>query len=295
MKRVIFILGLSLCVHAAFAQSSEDERTKGTTTKNGQYILPQAGDFAIGIDASNGLKYLGNIFNGNANNNHVNIFSFEDNVFDGQAIFGKYFLTDQSAIRVKLHLGNNSVTDKNFVRDDAAYKADNATEKQVEDSYKTSQTGFGLRAGYELRRGYGRLQGFFGGEAGIGFSSNSKEYEFGNHLHAIDGGATSTIWNSGNSFISSRTLEDKSGTTFSGLIGGFVGVEYFIAPKLSIGGEFNLSIITSSTGEGKTVVESVDFLTTPNTIKKKETESAGRSSSEFSTFSSGSLNVTFHF
>lgn len=306
MKQVILTLGLAVCLTSVSAQSTVEERQQGSTTKSGQVILPQAGDFAIGIDASNGLNYIGNLFNGNNDNVYGSqFFDYQDNVFKGTAIYGKYFLTDNTAIRVKLHLGFGSETKKNLVQDDAAVRnsVTNADEMRVEDSFKDSKTGIGLRVGYEVRRGYGRLQGFYGAEAGLGIQGTSETYEFGNLMYvdnnnSTNNGATSTAWPTMNSSkTNDRTVKNSGGSKFSGLLGGFVGVEYFVAPKLSIGGEFGLGLLFTSTGETKKENEKISQDTNSGKyfVETKETKTAGGSTFAFATNSSASLNITFHF
>ena len=314
MKKLIVTLGLGLCLTSAFAQSTEQERQAGTKTKSGRMILPQAGDIAIGIDAGSILNYVGNTFNGNINNTHgEEIFRYNDNIFRGPAIYAKYFLTDNSAIRIKLHVGFDSKTRTNFVADDAAKRANPDSKAQVEDSFKDSQSGLGLRVGYEIRRGYGRLQGFYGAEVGLGFRGRSHTFDYGNKLN-IDNttpantGATSTnfaqIPSTGLSYSNAtggtfnrnqRYLKNDFGSTFQGFIGGFVGVEYFVAPKLSVGGEFGVGIRFSKTGKGKSEVEFVDYKNGEYFLDTREQEIGGVSSFAFDTNYSAALNLTFHF
>lgn len=293
MKKLFLTLGLGLCLTTAFAQSTEEERTVGTTTKSGQVILPQAGDIAIGIDATGVLEYLGNSFNGKTNNSASNIFNYNDNVFGTNSIYGKYFLTDKTAIRVKLHLGFGSDTQKELVQDDKNVAAN--PDARVEDSYKNSNTALGLRVGYEIRRGYGRLQGFYGAEVGLGISSESHTYEYGNIMDK-DNGATSNNFNGNANSRYDRATKLSSGSTFQGLVGGFAGVEYFVAPKLSVGGELGLGILFKSTGDAKLTTESVKDRGTSNpSVETKETKSAGSSSFDFKANYSAAVTVAFHF
>lgn len=289
MKKLFLTLGLGLCLTAAFAQSTEEDRAMGTTTKSGQKILPQAGDIAIGIDATGALEYLGNSFNGNTNNDASNIFNYDDNVFGNNSIFVKYFLTDNTAVRVKLHMGFDSDTYKMFVIDDKNVATD--PDARVEDSYKNSNTALGLRVGYEIRRGYGRLQGFYGAEVGLGIISESYTYEYGNALES-SGNTTSTNFPGAGVDSKGRNTKRSLGSTFQGLVGGFVGVEYFVAPKLSIGGELGLGLLFENTGKAKVEREYIDG----TDIKTKETEAtAGSSSLEFKANYSAAVTVAFHF
>ena len=49
----------------------------------------------------------------------------------------------------------------------------------------------------------------------------------------------------------------KNGTTFSFGVCVFIGAEYFVLPKMIIGGEFGWGLGLSSTGKSKTTWESI--------------------------------------
>lgn len=78
---------------------------------------------------------------------------------------------------------------------------------------KDISTDIGLEAGYEKRLGKSRVQGFYGLEGGI---STGKEKNSDN---------TNFVF-----------TEDSY---FAVTLDGFIGVEYFVAPKLSLGGQFS--------------------------------------------------------
>ncbi|MCB0380481.1 MAG: hypothetical protein KDD24_04440 [Flavobacteriales bacterium] len=59
-KRLLFVAAI-FAATATFAQD-------GLTSKKGEAYLPEAGDWAIGIDANPFLNYAGNLFNGNTGN-----------------------------------------------------------------------------------------------------------------------------------------------------------------------------------------------------------------------------------
>jgi len=225
MKKIIFSMFLSLCfVFTAVAQFDDVPQTDpNVTNKRGAYLLPDQGDFALGFDATSLL----NLFQGGVS-------------FDQTTIFGKYFLDHDRALRVKLSLGMFNEAHKDF--DDDVTSIATPTPK-VTDIERFSELSLGLSLGYEMRRGHGRVQGFYGGELGFGISSASEKYEWGNKMSAT--------YNPG-----PRPTEEKFGTTFSVGLGGFVGAEYFIAPKLSLGVELSLGLWFSSTGESEKTTES---------------------------------------
>ena len=78
---------ITLTVLMAFTIFVNAQTTTSPTTplvsKKGYTILPQAGDYAIGIDAVPMLKYAGNIFNNTANNTAA--FNFKE----GQSIYSQ--------------------------------------------------------------------------------------------------------------------------------------------------------------------------------------------------------------
>lgn len=273
MRKLTFTLALLLSLTGAFAQGPE--RLIGTTTKSGQFILPQEGDFAIGIDATSFLKYAGNSFNGNTDNNNTNFFDYDGGIFTAPAIYAKYFLSDNSALRLKLNLGFDNDKTSSPVPDV------NADGEFVDDEISISNNVFGLTFGYEWRRGYGRLQGYYGPEIGIGFGSETTSYSYGNSI------------NKNYPVTTPRVTKESQGSLFGFKLGGFVGVEYFIAPKLSIGGEAGLGISTYS--YGKSSVETERWDEENSRIERDKAEGGKSSSFEFKAAYSGSLNLTFHF
>ena len=275
MKKAILTVGLALTTMGLFAQTihfDATDRAIGTVTKSGQQILPQAGDFAIGVDAASFLEYAGGFLSNSGAT--APSFDYTDDVFNAPTIFFKYFLSDESAIRAKLHLGFKSEKRKNQVPEIGV------VDEEVEDVHTLSTNGLGLSVGYEIRRGYGRLQGFFGPEVGLGFKSSGSSYEWGNKI-------------SKDNPLSSRMLETSNPSLFNFRVGGFAGVEYFIAPKLSIGGELGLGLGFGSEGKRKEKSEGWDSVN--NKRETTEVERGGGSNFNFNTGYRASLNVIFHF
>lgn len=284
MKKLLLVTILTFSLSSVFAQSTEEERAMGTTTKSGQKILPQKGDFAMGIDATSFLKYAGNMFNGK-NDNDAPFFEFSDNIFTSPTIYGKYFLEDNRALRVKLHIGFGSETDKTTVsQKPAPDNDDELNPATVTDEKTIKRNGLGITAGYEFRRGYGRLQGFFGPEVGIGFNSSSISYEYGNKMNEEYINANGE---------SSRKTKETNGTTLAFQVGGFAGVEYFVAPKLSIGAEVGLGV--KYTNVGKSEITADIWNADNKSVKEMKREEEGAHSTNFGAAYSAALNVTFHF
>ncbi len=138
MKKYILFASACLLSLNLFAQQDKPEKN----------YLPEEGDVTIGINAIPFLKYLGNCFS-DAGDNTINakkiggVPSVGFPVAPGLqnptiSIFGKYFLTDQTALRLNVGIGIGSKTQRKYVQDDAALAADPLSAAQVEDSYKVS-------------------------------------------------------------------------------------------------------------------------------------------------------------
>lgn len=211
------------------------------TSKKGEMYLPEAGDYAIGIDATPLLNYLGNFIGGaGADDNGAPTFNAHGNeggfASNGVAIYGKQFIDANTAYRAKARIGFNSAKNRSLV-DDLDPAAD--VDAQVEDEAKTSNFGITLGAGLEKRRGNTRLQGVYGAEAMIAFGSSKTAFDYGNSLELMN----------------SQLAEIKNGSTLMFGVGVFAGAEYFFAPKMSIAGEYNFGLNIASTGDGETTVD----------------------------------------
>lgn len=240
--------------------------------------LPEAGDVTIGVNAIPFLNYLGNMF-GKVQDNDINpieiggVPAFNKGVIPGldnptMSIFGKYFLTDKTAIRLNVGIGINSQTQSNYVQDDAALAEDPLSVDLVEDTYKYRNSGISVAVGYEWRRGGKRLQGFWGGQAILAYSNSKHFFGYGNAITELNQNPTSTnIWADADILIdengnpitqpnlntniggNSRLLMQSDGRSWTYGLGGFIGVEYYIAPKISIGCEMSLNLLWTSGGK----------------------------------------------
>ena len=226
--------------------------------------LPEAGDVTIGVNAIPFLNYLGNMF-GKVQDNDINpaeiggVPAFNKGVIPGldnptMSIFGKYFLTDNTAIRLNVGIGINSQTQSNYVQDDAALAEDPLSVDLVEDTYKYRNSGISVAVGYEWRRGGKRLQGFWGGQAILAYSNSKHFLEYGNAITEVNQNPTKHVFAdapllSDDVGGNSRLLMLSDGRSWTYGVGGFVGVEYYIAPKISIGCEMSLNLLWTSGGK----------------------------------------------
>ena len=131
----------------------------------------------------------------------------------------------------------------------------------------------------------------------IGLSGGSSAYTYGNDF-SDDYGTTSTDWGS-NISGGERTLEENPGGTFSLSVRGFIGVEMFVFPKVSIAAEYGWGLGMSSTGDGTSKTEEWGLTNTSATANSKiEHEYATGGSSAFgidTDNNGGQLKIMFHF
>jgi hypothetical protein len=191
----------------------------------------------------------------------------------------------------------------------------------VEDKRKTSDFSIVLGAGLEKRRGKGRVQGVYGAMVNILMGNSTQKMTYGNKMDtgyyfigysglypdtnniSFHRGAISTngsSW-SGSSWSTNRVTSTKDGFQFGIGANVFLGVEYFFAPKMSLGGEFSWGFLFSTTGQSTTEGERIKTNTTPDgstyhTVSSYEEKAAG--SSFFGIDNSntyGAINLTFYF
>lgn len=272
MKKSTIFVALAFCATSVVAQD--------LTSKKGEPILPEAGDWALVIDAKPVLQYAGG-FLSNAGATPFT-WNFPNSMM---TITGKMFIDEKTAYRAKIRIGFGSDKDVVLVNDVTSTTNPVA---QVEDVRKSSYNAIALGAGMEWRRGKTRLQGFYGGEALISFMGGKTTYEYGNALSS-----TNTV-NSSQFGQNSGLLEDKQGSTFGIGLRGFIGAEYFIFPKMSIGGEFGWGLTISSTGEGEATSEAYDSAN--NSVTTTTTATAGGSNFALDTDNMGGMiTLGLHF
>ncbi|MCB9335584.1 MAG: hypothetical protein H6586_05505 [Flavobacteriales bacterium] len=277
-KRLLFVAAI-LTATATFAQD-------GLTSKKGEAYLPEAGDWSIGFDASSFTTYVGNLANGGSNG-ALSMGWMNNSV--GQEIRLKMFKDETTAYRLRGRIGTSSQSSDVLGKYDA--DADPTTaDVDYTVTTKTSQ-GFSviLGAGIEKRRGNTRIQGYYGGEVYFGLLG-------GQTITTDDSRALTDDYTNGGA---ARQTEDKDGSTFTLGLGGFIGVEWFFAPKVSLGAEYGYGLGMTSTGEGETTTERwgipVGSTATTNSLITETTKKGKSSAFAFDTQLRGNINLNFHF
>jgi hypothetical protein len=310
MKKTTLLLASALFAGSTFAQD--------LTSKKGETILPEAGDWAISFDAVPFLNYFGQMFsNAGASSpsaGYTNGYPW--------AIKGKMFKDEKTAYRAGIRLGFGNQTWRNDVGVPLASTATPAVYPNVdpttEDTYKASYNGIVLTGGLEMRRGKTRLQGYYGGELLIGFGGSKDTWTYGNALTAgaapdpnVMVGTADTDWGS-MGFTSNyttdptgtgaRLTESKSSSMMIGLRG-FIGVEYFIFAKISVGAEYGWGFGMTSTKTTQAMESNafangafaVGTFDTENKTNGMAIDSDIQNNTTGLTGGSGSLNIIFHF
>jgi hypothetical protein len=301
MKKINFlliILGVSL---GAWAQ----ETTSAVVTtsepivlksKRGINILPEAKEWALGVSANPFLTYTGSIFSSGGNTSPS--FDFAPNLTNNIAVFGKYMVDAHTAYRVRFNASVNSTAVKRTILQDEVTPDVNYPNFTQDWRKRSSQT-IVLAAGYEKRRGSSRVQGVYGGEVLLGYSNLSDTYEYGNPISQDFNQPTTNNFGSNifPGFATFRKTEENFGGSLFIGARGFIGVEYFIGPKVSLGGEFGYSFVYRSTGKSDFTAEGWNSLT-GSAQKTKVDSNNGNYSSFIGTQLDnldGAINLLFYF
>lgn len=215
--------------------------------KNGITILPKQGDIAIGMSMNPIFTYLGNAFNGNVFNNAPTA-DFLSYPVGTNNIYVKYFLEDKAAVRICFEYSGINEYSSEYVQDDAAILADPLSNAETEDMLNVKGSTIVLGAGYEIRRGDTRLQGYAGGNAYFLIQNSKYLYSYGNPISDLNPQPTSVNW--GNNILpgGGRKTVQNYGQTMGFGLGGFLGVEYFIIPRISLGAELGYGYMYSKDG-----------------------------------------------
>lgn len=272
MKKTILSIVMAAISFAVVAQEN-------MMSKRGTSILPEVGDYAISFDASPFLRYAGSMFSQNGNPSPTADYTY-NNPF---TIVGLYVNAPNSAYRGKVRLGFGS--DKQD--EEVLILGNNPNNLTTTNTVKAKGTNITIGAGLQKSRGKHRLHGVYGADAYIQFGSGlDTTFTYGQ-------GLLDTL---PPQFANPRVTKVNSGSQFGFGVRGFIGVEYFFAPKISINAQYGWGLAIMSTGTGKVTEEYVDNSTgTP--VRKTRDSETGKSSSFGADVDNngGSIAITFYF
>lgn len=220
----------------------------GDDPKEDKVYIPEEGDFAVGFDAAPILGYIGNLFNGNQNNGFGALAGtpftsgndfFNGNIMPDVSIMGKYMFTDNLAVKMNVGLMISSRAERSYTRDDAAGLNNPLSEAKVIDTERYNRTGVSIMLGGEYRLGKRRIQGVLG--AGLLFAAQNENLTniYGNAMTAANQTPSTAITSTAGD---GRVVKRRNdGANFYVGVTGSVGVDWFVAPKISLGAEVNIS------------------------------------------------------
>ena len=280
MRKILIILLSGFLVNTSYAQ---------LTGKNGEEILPKQGNFGITADLTPLVRPL---FNLSINESQHSVALFNN----GKTLGAKYFLKDDLALRAKFRFNRVSTKVKALVTDDLAEVS--AIDPPELDEFATlKEFNSTIILGVEKRRGDGRLQGVFGGETGVLFGNGlSVEYTYANEVTADNVAPLTTDFSNETTILNStatgRIVSQNFGYNFSYILRGFVGMEYYFLPKMSLGLEFAWGMDLSSQKDG---IYSEEFWdTTKSSVVVEENITRGKTSVGFDNYEA-MLNFNFYF
>jgi hypothetical protein len=266
-------------------------RADDLMSKKGSPVLPEPKDWSIGFQADPLLKYFGNLFTKNDNTNtHL-----ESQI--PLTIVGLYVKDEHTAYRLKARIGLTARVTNNFVDDDDYQGA--PPNAKTTDTWKATSTNISLGVGLQKSRGKGRLRGIYGAELAVGFGSSTDTYTYGNSFTADRSDPNSTTdWSSrdtsGNFLsgpVTSRTSQVKNPNQLDFMLNGFIGAEYFFAPKLSFSAEYGWGFLISASGERETFTVTADG----SSGKETSTRNAKSSLMSLDVRDAGALTLHLYF
>ncbi len=268
-----------------------------------QYI-PEEGEWAIGFDAVPMLNFIGNAFNSSTSNEIAPLGGSPSvtgkNIANGDllptySIMGKYMLTDEWALRANVGLLLSNTKDRGYVTDQKATTQDPFSGAKLIDTKTTANTGASITLGAEYRKGKNRIQGIFGGGLLVAMTSQSIKYTYGNGMSQIN--QHPETYFSG-AYLSNGyrqiSTHDKGLNVIAGVTGN-AGIEWFVAPKIALGAEMNISLYYRFGTQ--TYVESEGYNTSTDKVEiRTDISTPGNRGFYFGTESlGGSLYMMFYF
>lgn len=252
MKRVLSIIIIAALALPLFAGGKSDS-TK--VTKDYSQILPQAGDWSVGVTLNPLVNFVGNMFNGTIgqvlDDKRIGggVLQIGNNpTYPLVSVMGKYMITDHFGIRANVGFLMNYADSTKYVVDDLSSTTEELVPNMVKDRKISNTFGGSFSVGAEYRVGKKAVQGVFSGGLMYSLSKYTCDYTYGNAITEINQKPTSA-------FHPALIGEDKAGmgnyrilreSTACSHTMGLVcsaGFEWFVAPKVALGAEVNLALL----------------------------------------------------
>ena len=289
MKKFILFIAVGLMSFVGVNAQSE-----------GKKYGPEKGDVALGFNLNTVLQHAGVVFGNESIDDIDNVggqpvsAGIDNELLPEVSLMGKYMLNETWGIRANVGLMLGSDVDKAYVKDDKLSVSDPLNESKLIDTRKTSRNGMSLMLGGEYRVGENRVQGVFGAGVIFGFVSEKTTYKYANAITEINNKPTTADWASYDSY-GYRPLKNKSEKGLFYGVTGSAGVEWFLAPKVSLGAEVNLSLYYIDGGQ--VYKESEGYNTSTKQVEERtDLTSPGNNKFRFGTENlGGSLYMAFYF
>lgn len=217
---------LLFSISATYAQDSSDV-----------ILHPQKGEFGIGFNTVPVFSFFSFVDN---KDDELNRWDF----FGTNTFRVKYLISERTALRASLSVNSSYNRFGNDVFDDTQ----NTPDARVTDYATLTSQFYATTVGVEWRKGSEKIEGVFGTELAGMFYYETTKYDYGNSFGLLNQAPTSTTWakddNSRQLDVQTsspsgeRLKSYSSGAQYGIGIRPFIGVEYFLASKISLGVEF---------------------------------------------------------
>lgn len=247
--------------------------------KNNKVMLPEAGDWSISVDATSFIKFGADLAHvGGEMGAAAPTFHGLNDQAKTYSLSARQFLSPLKAQRFSIRVFADNDRESVFVNpNDFTTEPwpNDISDDQVKDVKRVSDYMIAVGYGIEMRKGSKRLQGYYGYEAMVAIQNGSTNYNYGNDVDT-SGFTSHDFGDNLNGNI--RTTKVTNGMNIALGGRGFIGVEYFVVPKISFGGEFGWGFGFYRNLGGKSVEEG---LADDGTIKSDVERNSGNSGGFF--------------
>ena len=189
---------------------------------------------------------------------------------DIASIMAKYMLTDQLGIKANLGFGCNIYARNGYIIDEAAMLMNPLSEAKVIDTYKVNKLSGSIALGVEYHVGKQLpVQGVFGVGIIYALGHETHQYKYGNAITELnqtpaynyDVFQSATVFRD-LYYMQGRVLSDQAEDLIH-RVGAYasVGIEWFVAPRISLGANVNLNICYTLNPARETIYEGWNPLT----------------------------------